>query len=260
MQGYGDGHVYYSDEEREAQQDSPLIPQGLVSVTAQLHHRSRPAVLENWDYNIFTKERKLPDAMVTTGNAINDIESAFYHLKQFQAILSRVDTPLKPAPLEEMERTALNFVRQRAAILSQLEINVNAMKLFWFPETAEQLFMGAYNTVRNPRVDLVLEGQDELVCAVCQEEMNGEPPRTADELDQRRSAVTFVRRCKLNPLLKKKCDLDACSCVRPTLCLRCALDHLLQNAIFDGKSSTRCPSCRGEICLYDIQEVRVVSK
>ena len=41
--------------------------------------------------------------------------------------------------------------------------------------------------------------------------------------------------------------------------LDCALDHVLKNCIHEGKSAVVCPLCRGEFCIYDIQEVVLVA-
>lgn len=206
----------------------------------------RSAILEDWSYNIFTKERQLPEAMITTGNAIQQINEAFYHLKQFHVLLSGVDIMLKPPNLMNVEQTVHNCLQSRDDILQMLEVNVNAMKLYWFPETVDQLQVGAYQSVRADPIEFRLKAvPQELTCAICQEIMgrDGVVP------------IIFIRRCKLNPLLHLKCDEQVCKCLHPTLCLKCGLNHLLQNAILEGRSSTKCPSCRGEVCIYDLQEV-----
>ena len=70
--------------------------------------------------------------------------------------------------------------------------------------------------------------------------------------------MIFKRRCTLIPLLRRCCDLPPCVCTNPPLCLHCALNHILKNGIHEGKSSVKCPNCRGELCIYDVQEVNLV--
>lgn len=49
--------------------------------------------------------------------------------------------------------------------------------------------------------------------------------------------------------------MTPCSCANPSFCLDCVLSHIIKNGFDEGKSSVSCPTCRGEVCIYDIQEV-----
>jgi len=210
----------------------------------------RAEVLDNWRYNWQTKERKIPEAMVLAGGAIEQIEAAFQHLKQFHQDLATISEDLKPDQLRTLDRLAYQTLRSYSGIIRELEEKVNALRLYWFPETVPQLKMGAYKSVRQPVEDWVIRNSDEteMMCSMCFE------PFSHDVV----VPVIFKRRCNLNPLLPRVCDLAPCQCSRPANCLNCSLDHLLKNGIHEGKSSVRCPACRGEVCIYDIQEVNFV--
>ena len=112
-------------------------------------------------------------------------------------------------------------------------------KVFWFPENVQQLYMGAYQSVRFPPAVFNTKSEENLssplMCTICQEEIIG---GDADELNV---PLAFRRRCRMNPLLNKVCEGPGCTCTTPNLCLECGLKHLLENGIMEGKSSVYCP-------------------
>lgn len=207
----------------------------------------RPEILETWTYNWQTKERSIPYPLLESAKAIESIKNAFGHLKLFRQHLSVVSPDLKPEEILSIEGTADNCLNSYRSIMTKLEENVNAVRLFWFPETVEQLKVGAYKNVRQPVEEIRICTEEILLfCSICQEPL------------EKRVPIVFKRRCVLNPLLQKCCDLEICTCSHPSLCLMCGLSHLLTNGIHEGRSSIKCPACRGEVCIYDFQEVKIV--
>jgi len=220
-----------------------------------LRYTNRPSdnhsILDNWDYDIFTKERYIPKAMMIAGRAIENINEAFIHLDKFNLIIGSVTKSLKPAFLIETEKMVKQCLRTQNTLFLSLESNVNALRLYWFPETVEQFFEGAYKSIRQPIVQMSISSEDLplLMCSICQD-----PISTAVTSE---GCVIFRRRCHLNPLLNLKCEGRHCECTRPCLCLKCALDYFLKNCIFEGRSCVGCVTCRAEVCIYDIQEVNL---
>jgi len=225
----------------------------------------RPEVLENWLYNWQTKERKIPQDLVMAANAIKFIENAFQHLKEFHNDLHRVSTDLQPGGLLAVDKLADKAIRTYSGIIRELEEKINAIRLYWFPETVEQFMLGAYKSVRQYVQDLIIHPDDNqtLVCSTCLDSMASS--NIVDNVDNSgvgniKVPVVFRRRCQINPLLHRRCDTAPCECVLPSICLDCALDHLLKNGLHEGKSSVRCPACRGEVCIYDVQEIHLIVK
>uniref|UniRef100_A0A6C0BMC8 Uncharacterized protein n=1 Tax=viral metagenome TaxID=1070528 RepID=A0A6C0BMC8_9ZZZZ len=248
-----------SEDDEESISHPNLIEPELLQLVHQHTRHSREMavrradVLESWRYNWQTKERKIPSAMVMAGKAIEQIEAAFEHLKQFHQALATVSPDLKPDELRGVDRLANETLRSYSGIIRDLEEKINALRLYWFPETVKQLKLGAYKAVRQPleewRGHHHVDAADQcLRCSMCFEAFD----------DNQVKPIIFKRRCTLNPLLSRTCDQPACQCAQPTNCLDCALDHLLKNGIHEGKSSVRCPACRGEVCIYDIQEITLV--
>lgn len=202
-----------------------------------------------FSYNWQTKELTLPNQIKQASEAItkfieicNDVESI---LDSFTFIPKN----LKPEALSSLEESLQTFDKNKRVTKAHLESFVSAIVLYWFPKTTEHLKLGAYKHVRQPTEKLFLPKEDfeNLKCSVCCESMvtNNVP-------------VCFRRRCNAIPVLKKKCDLQECKCKLPSICLMCCLSHLLQNCIHQRKSSVTCPACRGEFCIYDIQELQVL--
>jgi len=248
-------HRYSSDDEDEDDEENfpeqRFVPPQLLEIVHQ-HTRTseemlhRPEVLENWLYNWQTKERKIPEALVSAGNAIKLIENAFHNLQEFHDNLRLVSPDLKPEGLLAVDKLAYRAIKSYSGIIRQLEEKINAIRLYWFPETVDQLKLGAYKSVRQFVQDYYIDDPSiSLTCSTCLEELT--------------QPVIFRRRCEMNPLLKRTCDLPPCECTLPTICLNCALDHILRNGIHEGKSSVRCPACRGEVCIYDVQEVNLLT-
>jgi hypothetical protein len=201
-------------------------------------------VLENWSYNWQTKERKIPEAMVRVSRAGESIQNACHHLRQFHLLISSVSPDLMPEQLKDVDKLVLPVLRSYTRIIGELEEKIGAVCLYWFPETVNHLMLGGYKTIRQPPE--VFSAEDGGgTCVGCLE-----PFDSVSHVP-----VIFKRRCHLNPLLTLQCNLRPCQCLKPCICLTCALEHVLRNCIHQGKSSVYCPSCRGEICIYDIQEV-----
>lgn len=222
----------------------------------------RPEVLETWLYNWQTKERKIPQAMVVAGEAIKHIEKAFQHLKDFHAKLLLVSSDLQPSSLVAVDKLATKAIRTHSGIIRELEEKINAIRLYWFPETVEQFKVGAYKSVRQYVQEMHIEQDDIdiLVCSTCLESMSARTDGHENNEGTEIIPIVFRRRCQINPLLARKCDLQNCRCTLPSICLDCALDHLLRNGLHEGKSSVRCPACRGEVCIYDVQEIKLISR
>lgn len=234
-----------------------------------LHRTARPEVLETWLYNWQTKERKIPEALVVADKAIKHIEKAFQHLKDFHANLYLVSADLQPSSLIAVDKLAYKAILSYSGIIRELEEKINAIRLFWFPETVEQFKVGAYKSVRQYVQDMLIDqiDMDILVCSTCLEPMRTSfrsGVQSFDDHEELNDAeiipVVFRRRCQINPLLLRQCDLQPCRCILPSICLNCALDHLLKNGLHEGKTSVRCPACRGEVCIYDIQEINLIVK
>ena len=234
-------------------QEYPRTLAGLRQMVQQRHQESRTAarnssVLQDWDYHIFKKERELPEAMRDASRAIEDIRNMFEKIAEGAQLISKLRADLKPEGLQEIELALSNSLALEENILESLEIDVNTLKVFWVPETVEQLFLGAYQSVRHPPIPCITPQLLPDTCSICQEEFGKDMG----------APVSLVRRCHLNPLLRLMCNDKRCECNTPSICLKCVLEHVLQNCILEGKSSVRCPLCRGEFCIYDIQEIQKV--
>jgi hypothetical protein len=238
--------------------------------------RNTSEVLQTWLYNWQTKERHIPEAMVESAKAIQLIESAFQHLNTFHDNFNRASRDLQPDAMLALDKLAFKIIKSHSEIIRELEEKINAIRLYWFPETVEHFKLGAYKSVRQFVQDLIIDADDlkNLVCSTCLEPMAAVHGAETLSTATRNSGghverppvdplmdivpVIFKRRCEFNPLLQRRCDLAPCRCVLPSICLNCALDHILKNGIHEGKSSVRCPACRGEVCIYDVQEINLV--
>lgn len=225
--------------------------------------RRQSSSFESWNYNVFTKERTLPPAMLEASSAVKSLSETFDALVEARVALDSIPKALRFDPVitdnvpvnnpahghSAMIEKIDGWIEAREQHMQEMEVRLNALKLFWFPENVEQLFAGAYQSVRYPPQPIVPFAED-YACYICQEgfHLSGQ-----NESDLSRP-VTLTRRCHLNPLLKLPCEGHHCKCKHPPMCLRCALTHLLENCIFEGKSSVPCPGCRGEFCIYDLCE------
>ena len=204
---------------------------------------------ETWNYNWQTKELKIPPELTKAGEAVSFIEDGMKNLAVFYKLMSLVTTELKPTQLQEMELSVKSFFENYTQVRRKIETTVNALKLYWFPENGEQFELGGYKRVKQQPITKEIDFKCEPRCSICQELFNA-----TNSL----KPVIFKRRCKLIPMLRKCCDLEECSCLTPPLCLKCALDHFVRNGLHEGRSSVKCPNCRGEFCIYDFQEVDLV--
>lgn len=197
-------------------------------------------------YNIFTHEHAFPIAMAEALSSTRLLSTAFKHLTQARAHLDAIPGGLKTTTTQQVEKSVRLCLQHDHVITQDLHSEIDKVKELWLPTTVDQLYEGAYQAVRFAPKKLEMDPHD--TCVVCQEEFSSDL----------RKPVQFFRRCTRNPLLRLACDQDECSCSRPTMCLGCCLDHVLKNCILERRSSVRCPSCRGEFCLYDIQEIEKI--
>ncbi len=226
------------EDDRDFQIIEPLV--SMVQERMNAQHRET----KNWDYNIFTKERLIPSDLVGAARVIDDVEQAFDELSASHFLIAKITKNLKTPELHHLQAQMESSLRMQPEIQKSLEVQINALKVFWLPETLEEFFLGAYQKVRYPKIPGLA-----TLCSICQESFS--------LADEKRTPVTFVRRCTYNPLLRLHCDQDPCTCVDINICLGCALSHLHKNGILEGKSSVHCPSCRGEFCIYDLQEIKI---
>lgn len=225
-----------------------IVEQAQAIVDVDEAAAPRPEILDSWMYNWQTKERVVPKAMLHAGKCVTHVEEGFQNLQHFCTSMEMIPKSLKTPTMTQIEASVKGAVKQYDTILKQLEVKINALRLYWFPETVQHLILGAYKSVQQP----VFEWSDNtyahgMSCSICQ-----------DEYSSTLKPVAIIRRCVINPLLEKCCTLEKCQCVHPPLCLNCALDLILRNCIHEGKSSVKCPMCRGEFCIYDIQEISLI--
>ena len=142
---------------------------------------------------------------------IQDLQAAFETLGDLSALVNEMPKDLQSQTLLSVGRSIEKVRRKKAAIDKDLEVKVNALRLYWFPETVEQLKLGAYKSVRQPPQTFLIDEQQLSVasCAVCY--MN--------YAEDGVTPVILTQRCKLNPLLSKCCTLERCHCVSPPFCL-----------------------------------------
>lgn len=204
--------------------------------------------------------------MIAAGKSITEIDKSFVSLNDFFGIIKEVPDELKPDDLMLLQTSILKGINNYEKIKRRLEAKVNAVRLYWFPETVRQLELGAYKSVRYPPIEWKVSPLAEsMACSICSEPFT--VPATLSPLNLASLAavgaivtpVVLTRRCTMNPFLNHVCDLSTCQCAYPSFCLTCVLQHLLKNCIHEGKSAVACPNCRGEFCIYDIQEVTLVA-
>lgn len=210
---------------------------------------------QNWLYNWQTKERKVPEVMHLASKQLKTIEACFDHLGAFLKSYNTLSHDFRPEKLEQSHQVILDTFRSHGDVMYQLVTKINTLQLFWFPQNVDQLRLGAYRSIRQPIQPFHGPPDELLVCSMCLEVMSDGKAETTET----GRPVIFQRRCTLNPFLKRRCDLTPCRCTRPPACLQCTLDHVLRNGIHAARSSVQCPMCRGEICIYDIQEVYLPS-
>jgi hypothetical protein len=248
-------HNNFQDEYNEEEEDHGdlQIIEPLVSmVRDRFNTQNRETLNDNWSYNIFTKERTIPADLVQASQMIDQVEVAFHELVNSHYLISKISKKMKSSEFQLLQAQMEASIRMQPEIEKSLQIQINALKVFWLPENVEELFLGAYQKVRYPPIPLSPTTLHNIplslisLCSICQEVFSFD--------DEKRAPVSFTRRCTHNPLLRLQCDQEPCTCVNVNICLGCALSHLHQNGILEGKSSVQCPTCRGEFCIYDIEE------
>jgi hypothetical protein len=230
--------------------DAVYIDNDLLNMVTQSDDNGNGSQV-NWKYNWQTKERTLPDPLKEASKATNTIQQSLVHLEKAAASLKSVPKNLKPPVLLDFQRILHHFLDNKDLTSRQLEGIVNALRFYWFPESVDHMRKGCYKSVRNPiaeKLHITREEADQLHCVTCMEHMDG----------VKVIPVMFRRRCEAIPFLRLKCDQQHCLCRLPSICLSCSLEHIMKNGFRERKSSVTCPSCRGELCIYDIQEIVLV--
>lgn len=231
------------------QEETVYIDNDLLNLaTRHLHSPEESSGPMSWKYNWQTKERMLPEPLKEASKATTLVEKCLENLIETVDILKKIPNELKPPTLLDVQRILVHFLDNKEMMSRQLEGIVNALRFYWFPESVDHMKKGAYKTVRLPTKEKlqISEAQaTQLHCVLCTEHMDG----------QKVIPVLLRRRCEAIPFLKLKCDGHHCSCRLPSVCLNCTLEHVLKNGFRERKSSVFCPTCRGEFCIYDIQEV-----
>ena len=173
---------------------------------------------ETWLYNWQTKELESPAVLMAVSHTLKDLHDAFDSLVQVTKLINGMPKDLCGPALKDACALVDSATKRKKEIDKELELKINALRLYWFPETVAQLKLGAYKTVRQPPHPLLVS-EDELggagnsdggpTCAVCY--MSYSDPDVIP--------VILIQRCKLNPLLAKCCTLECCHCTLPPLCL-----------------------------------------